>query len=84
MNKRNRTPEEILNVKMILDEKPYNLQTAKKYADGMSQKYQKLYCVVKDNKDRRKIYHIIAFGHFRKTLVNYELYHITDYIKVKV
>jgi len=81
---KNKCPEEALDIKMILDEKPYNLQTAKKYADEMSQKYQKLYCVVKDNKERRKIYHVIGFNHFRKTLVNYELYHITNYIKIKI
>ena len=66
-----------LDIEMILDEKPYNLDTAIINAEKMSLRYNKLFCVVKDNKEKRKVYHIIGFNYFRDNIAKFELYFIT-------
>jgi len=82
-----------LDIRVILDEKPYNLDTAMNYADMLTLKYNKLYCVIKYIDDRvsknrrrfvrKKKYSIIGFNHFRDNIPLYELYYITKKDKPK-
>ena len=67
-----------LDIQVILDEKPYNLDTAIYYANQLSERYDKLYCVVRNKKSRRvKKYDIISLNEFRDTIPVNELYYIS-------
>lgn len=67
-----------IDIDAILDEKPYDIDTAIQYADDMTMRYNKLYCVIKDNKSKKlRNYHIVGFDYYRDNIVTFELYYIT-------
>jgi len=74
-----------LDISVILKEKPYNINTAIQYADELTMKYNKLYCVVEETQHRpvknkykrKKFFSIISFGHFRNNIPIYQVYYIT-------
>ena len=75
-----------LDISTILKEKPYILDTAIEYAEDLSRRYKKLYCVVRAMTKSKKIrkYDIIGFKHFRDNIPQYELYYITSFKGEKV
>jgi len=72
-----------LDISVILDEKPYNIDTAIQYVDILTEKYNKLYCVVEETRNKiiknkyRKLFSIIGFDHFRNNIPLYQLYYIS-------
>ena len=74
-----------LDVSVILDEKPYDIDTAIHYADKLTQRYEKLYCVIEETQHkpiknkykRRKFFSIIGFEHFRNNIPLYQVYYIS-------
>lgn len=70
--------------KIILDEKPYDLETAIYYCNKLSFKYKIIYCVIKSkrNKKRKKCYDIVSYNYYLQNNNNFLLEYITKHTKL--
>jgi len=68
-----------IDIETILKEKPYDLDTAIFYANELTKRYKKIYCVVKDNNtlNEKRNYAIIGYRHFADNIPIYILFYTT-------
>ena len=70
-------------INQILQQKPFDKFTAINYCDEMSNRYNKIYCVVTLRTIQEDVFDIISIKYFKKHLIRYIVHHISIPRKLK-
>lgn len=74
------------NLDLIIDQKPFEVSVAIKYADDLRRKYKKVYCIVSPIKGSEKyididtkeqLSDIVSLAYYRKNIELFKLHYIT-------
>ncbi len=70
-------------VEQILQQKPFNKPTAINYCKELSNKYNKIYCVVTLRNIQEDKFNIISIKYYKKHLIRYNIHYISIPNKLK-